>query len=279
MSILIQKVRKTILKELLKPFVFDTVSPLHIALAGMTYPDPSYFIRRMESDVSVIEYIMEGKGYVYTDGERNQVTQDTIYFLTKGDDHIYHSDPAEPYKKIFLNVSGSMCRELAEGFGLTGKHFFRETSLRPLFERIIEIISSDMSDNEMQSSLRGILTEILSRLSYAQSEMKYSKEAMEMKNFIDSNHFRILSSRELSRLIFRSPDYCQKLFKREFGMTPYAYQLKRKMDMAKILLSDTNTSVSGIAASLGYTDVHYFSNLFKDKCGMRPLAFRKSKRN
>ena len=267
------------MKELLKPFGFnESDKPVHVTLAGMTYPDQSYSIRRKNSDVSVIEYVTEGSGYVLIDGKEHFVTKDTVYFLTQGDDHIYRASPDEPYSKIFLNVTGSMSVRMAEEFGLSGKKFFSGEGLLGLFRKIMDVISSDISDNEMQSALRGIYIEILSRLSYAQREKVLSREGVELKGYIDSNPDRIITSKELSKIIFRSPDYCLKLFKREFGITPYAYQLERKMEMAKILLADTNKSVGETARSLGYTDMHYFSNLFTDKCGMRPLEYRKMKR-
>lgn len=267
------------MKELLKPFGFnETGKPVHVTLAGLTYPDASYSIRRKNSDVSVIEYVTEGTGYVLIDGEEHFVTKDTVYFLTQGDDHIYRADEKEPYSKIFLNVTGTMSVRIAEEFGLNGKHFFSGEGLKELFEGIMDIISSDMTDNEMQSALRGAYVEILSRLSYAQNERVYGREAAELKNYIDSNPGKIITTKELGHVIFRSPDYCLKLFKREFGTTPYAYQLERKMDMAKILLADTNTSVGETARRLGYNDMHYFSNLFFSKCGVRPLQYRKMKR-
>ena len=46
----------------------------------------------------------------------------------------------------------------------------------------------------------------------------------------------------------------------------------------KILLAETNLSVGAIAAELGYEDLHYFSNLFYAKTGIRPLRYRKEHR-
>ena len=128
----------------------------------------------------------------------------------------------------------------------------------------------------MQSALQGIFIEILCSLSLAESEAHHSVEALKMKEFLDENIHRLVSATELSRVIFRSSDYCLKLFKREFGVTPYAYQINRKMELAKYFLSKTEMSVEEIAESLGYCDVHYFSNLFINKCGIRPSAYRKS---
>ncbi len=253
-------------------------SPIHISMAGITYPDADYHIRRPKSSVSVIEYIIEGDGYVMLEGVPHHVKKDTIYFLSAGSDHEYFSDKDTPYTKIFMNIDDSpLSMRLISAFGLTGKFFFEGNGLKSLFEKILITIHSDMTDGEMQSTFHGILTEIFSRLQKAENMAAHSGEALRLKEYLDANLNRIVTGKELSAVIFRSPDYCLKLFGREFGTTPYAYQLDRKLQVAKTLLSDTGLSVGEIAESLGYSDMHYFSNLFKEKCGVRPLEYRKKR--
>lgn len=265
------------MNEFLKAFPKTTNSmPFHVQLAGITYPDANYRIERNNSDVSVIEYIIDGMGYVTVKGRTHCVSKDTIYFLEKGEDHCYYSDEERPFEKIFLNISGSFCQTLVSEYNISRRNFFSGEGLKSLFERIIEIIRSPVSDNEMQSALQGLFIEIISRLSFTQSEEMYSREALELKNYLDSNLGHIVSADELSGVIYRSDDYCLKLFKKEFGITPYAYQIERKIQVSKSLLLNTNMSVGEIADTLGYVDLHYFSNLFLKKCGCRPLKYRKN---
>lgn len=251
--------------------------PYYISLAGVTYADSTYRITRAVSKVAVIEYVTEGEGYVWHNGVMHPVGKDTIYFLSQGDMHDYYSDSSNPFTKIFMNVSGVFCERLTAAYGLSGKHFFSGKGMKHLFEKIPMLIHSALPENEIQAALQGLFVEILARLSYAQAESGYSDEAVKLQNFLNANLDRIVSTKELAAEIYRSPDYCQKLFRREFGVTPYAYQLERKMQIAKALLTDTTRSVGEIAESLGYSDLHYFSNLFKEKCGCRPLRYRKNR--
>ena len=266
------------MNEYLKPFTGFGKMPFYITLAGITYPDSTYHITRNHSNVSVIEYIIDGEGYVVFDNKTHHVCKDMIYFLPSGENHNYYSDSKNPFKKIFLNVSGDFCQHLILAYGLSGKHFFDTPNLKPVFEKIISIISSDIPDSEMQSMLQGVFVEIVSKVSVVVAKTAYSAEACTLKNYLDSNPHRIISTKELSKTIFRSPDYCQKLFIREFNITPYAYQIERKMKTAKLLLVNTNMSITEIAEKLGYNDIHYFSNLFQKKCGCRPSSYRKSKK-
>ena len=268
--------RKTILNEYLKSFLgLGEAEPLHIELSGMTYPDPTYSILRQKSSLTVIEYVLDGEGYVVIDNKPHLVKKDTVYLLPAGEYHYYYADKKNPYKKLFLNVKGSLCQHLLLSYGLSGQYFFDGRSVRGSFDRIEQLIRSDIPLDEVQARLNGLFLEVISMLSLNLLTQRHSNDALKLKKYIDENLDRQVSADELSCQIFRSPDYCLKLFGREFGVTPYAYQLDQKMSIARSLLSGTKLSIGEIAARLGYSDVHYFSNLFCRKCGARPTAYRK----
>lgn len=264
------------MKELLHVFMPEVRrTPFYISLAGETFADASYRVFREASPVAVIEYIVKGSGFVEIEGKIHEVGEGTIYFLPAGGSQHYFADKENPFHKIFMNIAGKMCTYLPGLYRLEGKYIFEGKDLKGLFEKVLDILNSDMTEEVMQSALQGLLIQILSRLCFSNSQKEQNNEAFLLKNYIDRNLNRQVSGKELAKVIFRSPDYCQKLFKKEYGITPYAYQLERKMTRAKMLLSNTQMSVGEIGASLGYTDLHYFSNIFEEKCGMRPTAYRK----
>ena len=268
------------MNEFLRSFpASDARTPFHISLAGITYPDATYHIKVAERELSVIEYVISGKGYVLVDGEYQPVEEDMIYYFGRGKKHEYFADKKEPFTKIFLNISGSIAKEIPSLYGFGSAHIFKNKDLRPVFRRIPEILRSAESDEQMQIELQLVLVEILTRLSYQKSNTKLSLEVMKLKNYIDANDDRIIPNAELADILFRSVDYCQKLFVKELGITPYAYQINRKIMIAKNLLTNTDISVSAIGASLGYSDPHYFSNIFKSKTGKSPLKYRKQTSN
>lgn len=251
------------------------VNPFYISLSGTSYCDAGYLIERKKSPNAVIEYVVDGEGWVEFQGKLYHLERDMIYFLPAGEDQRYWADADNPFVKIFMDLRGEFVATITEAYGLSGKYIFDGNGLKHLFERIPTFIHSNGSDADVQSALQGTFVEILSNLSRTQSEAHHSAEALKIKRYLDDNTHKIVSSRELSSNIFRSPDYCQKLFAREFGLTPYEYQLKNKMSIAKTLLVSTTMTVGEISESLGYSDQHHFSNLFKLKCGMSPLSWRK----
>lgn len=249
-------------------------TPFYISLAGITYPNINYHINSQKRNVTVIEYVISGYGYILFDGKYHKVSPDTIYLLNKGEHHEYFADKSNPFTKIFLNVSGSMAKELSSLYGLGSNHIFINKELRATFEKIPQILRSSENEEETQIALQVILGEILTKLAYHQSKQNINEEAIILKQHIDSNINQIISNSDLAKLIFRSVDYCQKLFLKEFGVTPYAYQINQKMAIAKNLLTNTDLSVAAIGTRLGYNDSHYFSNIFKAKTGCSPLKYK-----
>ena len=64
---------------------YDT-SVFTVALAGITYPDPTYKVYRESSEVYVAEYVSDGAGTVIYNGNEYQIKKGDAYILTAGKD-------------------------------------------------------------------------------------------------------------------------------------------------------------------------------------------------
>ena len=67
------------------------------------------------------------------------------------------------------------------------------------------------------------------------------------------------------------------LFKKTTGMNFIKYLTSYRVDMAKSLLRTTKLKVGSICEMVGYSNVSYFCQIFKNHCGMTPAQFRGSK--
>lgn len=249
--------------------------PLYVTMAGLTYPDSSYRIHRDHSDTVVVEYVLSGLGYIAVGDRYYPVGQDQVYVLREAERHDYYADREQPYEKVFLNVSGPLAMELIAAYQLKERYVFPGGGTKPLFEEVLRLLHAAVTEEERQLRLCGLYVEILGRLRLDAAQEKHSPEAQQLKRYMDERLAQMVSARELAQLIYRSPDYCQKLFKREYGVTPYEYQLRRKLRAACRLLTGTTLPVGEIAAQLGYEDAQYFSNLFRRKNGCSPREYRK----
>src|SRR5690242_9044982 len=66
----------------------------------------------------------------------------------------------------------------------------------------------------------------------------------------------------------------KKGFRQLFKVSPYDYFLELKMTAAKKLLLDADTTVYGVAYTLGYQHVSNFCAQFKKRVGVTPKDFR-----
>jgi AraC-like DNA-binding protein len=66
-----------------------------------------------------------------------------------------------------------------------------------------------------------------------------------------------------------------ELFKKRFDTTPARYITLQKIEYAKQLLGMPHLSIMEVAERSGFSDVYYFSKVFKKETGSTPSAFRK----
>lgn len=260
--------------------------PFYLEMAGISYCDATYRMRRQESSETVLEYIVEGCGYLNVDGENYMASAGEAYILRKRTTHVYWSDAKSPWVKIFFNIRGSLAEKLLDEYrlGSGDKVVLNARGLEQDFRDMLEHVSEDtvaqskIFDRAAVDFLGLIIK--LSNLDQLGSEsggelMSAQDEMNRLIEYITMNQRRLVSNQELADLIFRSKNYVMKRFFSDFGVTPYEYQIQQKIFSARNLLKNTKLSVKEIADLIGYNDQHYFSTMFKKRCGMSPAQYRK----
>lgn len=87
-----------------------------------------------------------------------------------------------------------------------------------------------------------------------------------------SEQFCLPKLAELAQLSLHH--FC-RAFKQSFGIPAHQYQVCRRMEVAKVLLSDRTMSVTEIALSLGYAQTSSFSSAFRKTTGWTPTVYRR----
>ena len=273
-------------EDIIHFYVPQTKVPFYMEMAGISYCDGTYRMKRQESAETVLEYIVEGRGYLNVDGENYAATKGDVYILRKKTTHTYWSDAKSPWVKIFFNIRGSLAEKILEEYklGTKGKVVLNgdglEDDFREMLERVSDntITQAERFDEAAVDFLKIIIK--LANLERMRGNLKgdlmsVEDEMNKLIEYITMNPKRIVSNQELGDVIFHSKDYVIKRFFANFGVTPYEYQIQQKIFSAKNLLGHTKMSVKEIASSLGYDDQHYFSYMFKKRCGLSPTQYRK----
>lgn len=272
--------RKTVMRRVANESIYyvnqtnSSRDLLKIQMCGITYPDKNYEISRDESNVACIEYIEQGKGAVQIDGQTFHPEAGDTYFLQVGAKHHYHSDHENPWKKVFINVSGVLLDSLMEGYGLKRIYYFKGLDTGEEMRRIVTLAKENQED--CTEEIICILNRIFLKMrEYVKGTDYTSDLAEKMKEYLRNNAASKFKMEKLCQYISRSESQCIKIFKEAYGITPYAYFLNKKMRLAQDMLLNTNLSVKQIADHLNFADEYYFSNLFKKKTGVSPSKYRK----
>ncbi len=255
-----------------------------VEIAGITYPDKNYRICRDDSTVYCLEYIISGKGWVHCGGETFYPQEGDVYLLPVHTNQEYGADPQQPFQKIWMNVRGSLCDRLYAEYGLKGIYHFRNCPLYPLFREFLTLCEQAKGREESLERRGSLLFhEILQSLSDYNKKERQSvyperkNPAEKARKQLDGLVFDTIHIGDLARGVGLSPSQLTRVFQKEYGITPYAYFLSRKLALAQNLLRNSSLPIREIADRLKFTDEHYFSALFRQKTGMSPGAYRKGK--
>lgn len=85
-----------------------------------------------------------------------------------------------------------------------------------------------------------------------------------------------LKVEDICKLFGCSRSYFSHTFKKETGKGFREYLTDVRLENARRLLALSELNVTEIAFSIGLLNSNYFSNLFKERYGVSPLAYRKS---
>ena len=96
--------------------------------------------------------------------------------------------------------------------------------------------------------------------------------------YIQRNYSIDLTANHICEHFSCSKSYFSHNFKSYTGKSFREYLTDTRLNYAKQLLEHSELNITQISFSVGFNDSNYFSNIFKQKTGISPLAYRKSKK-
>ena len=134
-------------------------------------------------------------------------------------------------------------------------------------------------DRTLNNYLTGALISELSLQSSTDMSFKTSRSKEQLnsdiKTYISWHISESLKIEDIASYFEYNEKYLTTFFKKMNGVPLKQYILKEKTEYAKSILTESNTTVSEVAYSIGFSDVHNFSNAFKKVTGMAPGVYRK----
>jgi YesN/AraC family two-component response regulator len=256
-------------------------TPISISFLGINHCSPHYCNVRNHSRITVIAFILNGQGEITLGSHMHTAAKGDIFLLPKGYRHQVKASQssADEWQYIWMNVAGELAVQLLAAYRLLDSAVIHCPDAEGLFREAIELAQTKTAQ-AAQQMLPPLLLEIFIKLSDVKSltDSDYSHRVQAIKSYLDNHIQEDFQSGALSKHFRLSFKQINRLFKQETGMTVYHYVLKQKIESAKMMLAQTELSVSEIAYKLGYGDPQYFSNLFKKKAGSPPSQYRSDHR-
>jgi AraC-like DNA-binding protein len=101
-----------------------------------------------------------------------------------------------------------------------------------------------------------------------------ARHLLRARDLADARYFEPLGVDDLARAAGLSRAHFSREFRREFGESPHAYLLTRRLERAAALLRTTDRSVADICFSVGLQSVGSFTTSFTRTFGASPTAYR-----
>ena len=95
-------------------------------------------------------------------------------------------------------------------------------------------------------------------------------------NYIEEHLDQQVSLPKLARLVRLSPYHFCRAFKQSFNTSPHRYHVQRRVEQAKVLLSNQRISITEVGLSVGYPYPGSFSIAFRKITGQTPSEFRRN---
>ena len=105
---------------------------------------------------------------------------------------------------------------------------------------------------------------------------RQTDRAINAKKFIDLNYFNPLSLDTIASNVYSSKFHLNREFKRLYGMIPIKYLKEKRIQEAKIILTN-NGAVTDACLSVGYESLSTFSILFRRMTGKNAETFKSAR--
>ena len=146
----------------------------------------------------------------------------------------------------------------------------------PAFEKIFPVLEETVR-NALNNNL-----DAHSSMKSAQQKLKnleikplYSRITNNVIEFLRENMHRPIMLDDVSEYLKISPSHLSKIFKEESSKTIFEYLTYLRIEKAKTLLKDIKLNMTDVGLQCGFTDLNYFSRIFKKINGHSPSEYRR----
>ena len=228
-------------------------------------------------------YVSRGSGEFLIENQRFSIARDDLVIINPHILHTETSQSAAPLSYYTVGVDGISfsfrdqkefqifnCRKINKDLLIYFHYLFQELDEKK--EGYEEICRHTLS----------ILIAQLRRITDSGFQLvpsfHPSKECAQIKRYLDSNYGEDINLDQLAALSHLNKYYLSHEFTRYYGISPINYLNRRRIEVCKNLLENTDHDISDIAHLAGFSSQSYLAQSFRKSCGMTAMEYRRSRR-
>ena len=232
-------------------------------------------------------FIQAGGGELFYRGSHHDTPQTSLFVVHPGEVHANHTATGCSFRSIY--VAPELIR--AAAFGLDERAqalpFFPDpmifdAEVTAAYLALHHALASPAATLERESLMMELLTMLVAR--HAQVGPRPVRGGREhgavsrVREYIVEHHARNVTLGELAQVANLSPFHLTRVFAREVGMPPHAFQTQVRVARAKRLIRG-GLSLASVAAATGFADQSHFIRQFKRLMKITPGEYLKNSKN
>lgn len=246
-------------------------------------------------------YIHKGKGMLEIENKEYIAFPGDIFFYKPGTTHNMIADPEEPFLLTGIHFdftqnhkdkkhpigplsleeyNPELITEKTEFHNFCGfpakLHLLSQFKSKETFIKIIEefknqkIYSQELINSLFHSWLIKIIRYITTN-----KAGKINNSINNIIQYLRENYNQEITNKGLADIFNYHPAYISELLQKHTGMPVRQYLINIRIRKAIDLLLFSDKNITQIAREVGYSNIHYFSRLFKSKTGFPPSKIKK----
>jgi len=241
----------------------------------------NYFTERENLNSYLIIFVLSGKGHLEYKGKSYTICSGQGIFIDCMEYQYYNSDTSDPWEILWVHFNGAASFGYYQQFSKNASpicRFEKDSIVPSILEELILTHQEKNIRTEILSSklLVELLTEFLFTTNANDSFETFLPEYIKniMKD-LDKNMLEKVTLDMLAEKYSMNKFHLEKEFKKFIGVSPNEYVITNRISYSKELLKYSDIPITEIAFKTGIDNASHFINLFKNREGITPLAFRK----
>ena len=229
-------------------------------------------------DWYVLGYARSGSAYYNFSGNTQTAAKGNVIFTRSNESYSAYSKPDDPWSFISAAFTIEFGDPESEQVVTSLPNIFKCSDSVPMadnFGELVRVWSAKPCGYKLKcrSILLDIMYTLLADEDRRRNHSAHFSKINEIVEFLRQNYTGSYSVDELSELSGLSPSYFRSLFKQLTGLTTVQFQNKLKIDKAKDLIISHSCNITEAAEAVGFSDVYYFSRMFRKITGKNPSEF------